>query len=212
MQRIIVHTALLLIVVLIAACNGGVGADEKAKVAAIAELPRMDYSRGGVNFSLAQFEGLRQVHKDSVAWAQYMVETEENGQLGYYFYPGFAHDLSSPQIRVEYMSKSLPGCSTVDSLFTWLKSLYVGNERNGSVVGEEQVATVGGDPIKVLEIAIPTYVVDDTTQYSEKHMAWAYADQGSRFVGFSYSATTKDDYKQGVDLFKDLVRSYKGNE
>lgn len=213
MHKLLFYTATLFLLVQVAACqSGGLSSDEQAAVKALESLPRKDYQRGGVNFSLAEIDGMRQVDRDSVPWASYMPETEDNGQLGYYFFPGYARDLSAPQVRVEYMSKALPGCSTVDSLFTWLKSMYVGNERNGKVVGEEPIGTLGGQEITLLQIEIPKYVVDDSTQYSEKYMAWAYADQGDRFVGFSYSAVTSDDYKQGFPLFKDLVRSYKDNK
>lgn len=213
-MRYIVYTAALFIAVQMVSCKpaGGIDADERARVEALQGLPRTNYARGGVDFSLAEIEGMRATHRDSVPWASYMQETDGNGQLGYYFFPGYARDLASPQVRVEYMAKSLPGCSTVDSLFTWLKSLYVGNERNGNVVGETPVGTLDGQEIRILEIEIPEYAMNDSTRYSEKHMAWGYADNGERFVGFSYSAVGKDDYKQGFPMFKDLIRSYKDDK
>jgi hypothetical protein len=213
MRTLSLYTALLLFLLPFAACQtGGIDADEKARVAALEGLPRKEYVRGGVTFSLAEIEGLRATHKDSVPWAMYMEETEDNGQLGYYFYPGYSRDLSSPNIRVEYMSKALKGCSSVDSLFIWLKGMYIGTERNGKVAGESTVGTLDGQEIRVLEIEIPKFQVDDSTIYSEKHMAWAYADHKDRFVGFSYSAVSKDDYNQGLPMFMDLVRSYKDNQ
>jgi hypothetical protein len=213
MRTLSLYTALLVFLLPFAACqSGGLDAQEKERVAALEGLPRTEYARGGVTFSLAEIEGIRATHKDSVAWAMYMQETEDNGVLGYYFYPGFSRDLSSPNIRVEYMSKALKGCSTVDSLFIWLKGMYVGTERKGQVAGETTVGTLDKQEIKILEIEIPQYTLDDTTTYSEKHMAWAYADHGDRFVGFSYAAVSKDDYKQGLPMFMDLVRSYKDNQ
>jgi hypothetical protein len=213
MRTLSLYAALLLFLLPFAACQtGGIDADEKERVAALEGLPRKEYASGGVAFSLAEIEGLRATNKDSVPWAMYMEETEDNGQLGYYFYPGYSRDLSSPNIRVEYMSKALKGCSSVDSLFIWLKSMYIGTERNGKVAGESTVGTLDGQEIKVLEIEIPKFQLDDSTIYSEKHMAWAYADHKDRFVGFSYSAVSKDDYNQGLPMFMDLVRSYKDNQ
>ena len=213
MRNLIFYTATLFLFVQMAACNsGGISADERERVAALENLPRMDYQSGGVAFSLGQIEGMKQVHKDSVPWAQYIMESEDNGQLGYYFFPGYARELAAPQVRLEYMSKSLKGCSSVDSLFIWLKGLYIKTDRKGTIANEELLGTLGGDEIKVLEIETPKYVVDDSVSYSEKYMAWAYADLGPQFVGFSYSAVTKDDYKQGLPLFKDLVRSFRLNK
>jgi hypothetical protein len=213
MRNIVFYTAALFILLQVAACkSGGLSAEEKARVAALETVPRMNYKSGGVEFSLGQIDGMRQVHKDSVPWAQYLQESEDNGQLGYYFFPGYARELAAPQVRLEYMSKSLKGCSTVDSLFIWLKGLYVTPERKGKVANEEVLGSLGGDEIKVLEIETPKFVVDDSVSYSEKYMAWAYADLGPQFVGFSYSAITKDDYNQGLPLFKDLIRSYRVNK
>lgn len=214
MRNLFVYFASIFFLIYFAACqpSGGISADESERVAVLANLPRMEYNHGGVAFSLAEIEGLKQVNKDSVPWASYMQESEDNGQMGYYFFPGFSRDLSSPQIRVEYMAKSLKGCSTEDSLFGWLKGLYLGPERKGVLASEAPVGTLDGDPVTILEITIPKYVVNDSSEYSPKWMAWAYAENGDRFVGFSYTTVSADDYKQGLPLFKDLVRSYKHNK
>ena len=204
---------LLVLIVQLAACKGGgLSAEESAQVAALNGLPRVDYDRGGVKFSLGQIDGLKKVAKDSVPWASYMMDSDSNGQLGYYFYPGYKMELASPQIRLEYVHKGLKGCSEADSLFSWLKKVFVSPERNGKVVSEEPVGTLDGQLIKILEIETPSHVIDDSLQYSGKWMAWGYADNGERLVGFSFSATTVDDYRQGLPQFKDLIRSYKDDQ
>lgn len=76
---------LLILIVQLAACKGGgLSADEATKVTALSGLPRVDYARGGVNFSLGQIDGLKKVGQDSVPWASYMMDSDSNGQLGYY--------------------------------------------------------------------------------------------------------------------------------
>ncbi|MFN8396523.1 MAG: hypothetical protein U0176_18000 [Bacteroidia bacterium] len=214
MRNTVIYTALLLLLLQVAACKPGSGlaADEEAKVKALENLPRADYNRGGVAFSLAEIEGIRRVEKDSVPWASYVQETDDNGQLGYYFFPGYDRDLSAPQVRLEYMARSLKGCSTVDSLFTWLKGLFVNDQRHGVVKSEAPVGTLDGQEIKILEIETPKFTMNDTVTYAEKFMAWAYAEHGDRFVGFNYTAVNKDDYNQGLPLFKDLVRSYRDSK
>lgn len=213
MRYLIYTLASLMVIVQLAACNsGGLGADEAARVDSIKALPRVDYIGGHATFSLAEIEGLRRTNKDSVPWASFMQESDSNGQLGYYFFPGYKVELSAPQIRLEYMHKGLKGCGDVDSIFAWLKGLYVNDARKGKVNSEEPVGTIDGQPIKVLEIETPMFKPNDSLQYSSKWMAWAYADNGDRFIGFSYSAVTIDDYKQGIPLFKDLVRSYKDDQ
>jgi hypothetical protein len=205
--------AILILVLHITACNGqGVSAEESEKVAALEGLPRIDYADGHVTFSLAEIEGLKQVSKDSVPWAMYMAETDSNGQLGYFFYPGYKIELASPQIRIEFMHRGLKGCSSADSLFTWLKSVFMTPERKGVVVGESNLGSLDGQVIKMLEMETPDYRTNDTMQYSGKRMAWAYAENGDRLIGFAYSAITQDDYQQGLPQFMDLVRSYKDNQ
>jgi hypothetical protein len=212
-MRILGYTTALLILVLnLAACNtGGISSDEQARVDSLATLARKDYARGGVAFSLGQIDGLKPVNKDSVPWAMYMVETDSNGQLGYYFYPGYPIELAAPQIRLEYMHRGLRGCSEADSLFKWLKGIYLSPERQGKVLAEDKVGTLDGQAVTVLEIETPSFKVDDSTSHSGKSMAWAYLEHGDRLVGFSYSAVTRDDYRQGIAQFKNLVRSYKDN-
>jgi hypothetical protein len=212
-MRYIGYTTVLLILILqLAACNtGGISAEEQDRVDSLTSLSRREYARGGVAFSLGDVEGLKPVGKDSVPWASYMMESDSNGQLGYYFYPGYSMDLSAPQIRLEYMHRNLRGCSEPDSLFKWLKGIYLSPDRQGKVVSEAPVGTLDGQVITILEIETPEYKVDDSTSHSGKSMAWAYADHGDRLIGFSYSAVNRDDYKQGILQFKNLVRSYKDN-
>lgn len=212
-MRTLIYTFSLLVLLLqLASCKtGGISADEKAHVDSLAGLPRMGYARGGTVFSLAEIDGLRAKSKDSVPWASYMAESDSNGQLGYYFFPGYNIELSSPQIRLEYMHRNLKGCANADSLFHWLKGIFLSPERRGKVVGEEPVGTLDGQVVTILEIETPDFSINDSTTYSGKWMAWGYAENGDRLVGFSYTATKADDYKQGIAQFKDLVRSYKDN-
>jgi hypothetical protein len=213
-MRYLASTIVVLLVILqLAACKGGgVSADEKEKVEALAGLSRVEYNRGGTVFSVADLEDLKRVNRDSVPWASFMVEGDSNGQLGYYFIPGYKIDFSAPQIRLEYMHKGLKGCSEADSVHTWLKSLFVNDQRQGKVVSEEPVATLDGQEIKILEIETPVYLANDSTQYGGKWMAWGYADNGDHLIGFSFTAVNADDYKQGIPEFKNLIRSYKDNQ
>lgn len=212
-MRTVIYTLLAFsLVVTFAACDGGgLSAEEKARVQSLEGLPRVDYAKGGVAFSLGQVEGLRPTHRDSVPWASYLAENDSNGQVAYYFFPGYAVELGSPQIRIEYMHKGLKGCGSVDSLFSWLKGLFI-EPRAGKVRSEAPIGTLDGQEIMVLEIETPPYISPDSTQYAPKWMAWAYADHGDRFVGFSFTATDADGYKQGIEPFKDLVRSYRDNQ
>jgi hypothetical protein len=181
---------------------------EAARLKEIEALPRVAFHSYGTHFSFAKLDGLKSVHRDSVPWGYMMPQSEMNGQVMYYFFPGYALELASPQIRIEYMSKSLKGCGSIDSILTWLKGLYIGSERNGKLVGERKVGTVGGDELTLLEISVEEFK-RDTIALASKQMGWAYADQGDMILGITYSAVKPEDYNQGYALFKDLVMSYK---
>ncbi|MEM7036433.1 MAG: hypothetical protein AAF570_05580 [Bacteroidota bacterium] len=173
-------------------------------------LARTSYNRGGVSFSLANIDGFKMSHPDSVPWANYMPDTDGNGQIHYFFRIGHKVELSSPQVRVEYIAKDMPSCGSLDELQGWLKQSFVNDERKCQVISTGgTVKTMDGQDIEIFEIHCPQYHVNDSLTRSEKTMAWAYVDHDTRYVGFSYSAVNPSDYDEALPLFKDLVRSYK---
>lgn len=206
--------ALFLLVMVVACKQAGptMSQEDAARLKEIEGLPRVGYSKGGVSFTLAEFEGLKPVSRDSVPWANMMIESEDNGQIIYFFYPGYAIDLGSPQIRVEFMARKLKGCSSADSIMIWLKGLFVNPDQNGKIIGENPINCLDGKDLTLLEILRPENSIEDSLLYAEKRMAWAYAEQGEHIIGFSFTALSEDDYNQNMPLFKDLIRSYKPAE
>ena len=202
----------LFLLVMVAACKQeapAISAEDAAHLKEIEGLPRVGYNKGGASFTLAEFEGLKPVSRDSVPWANMMIETEDNGQVIYFFFPGYAIDLGSPQIRVEFMSRSLKGCSSADSIMIWLKGLFVNPDQNGTIIGENELDCVDGGKLTLLEILRPERIIEDSLLFTEKRMAWAYAEQKEHIIGFSFTALNEDDYNQNMALFRDLIRSYK---
>lgn len=198
------------LVLAIAACSGSGNSAEVDNHEDLKDLPRTSYNKGGVSFSLANVAGIYPVHRDSVGWATYMVETDGNGQVIYYFMDEEKVEMSAAQIRVEYIAKSLPNCSTEDSLFNWLKQIFLAPDRQGQVISDgSTVRTMDGQDIELLEIHTPETQIGDSLVRSSKTMAWAYVDHDTRFVAFNFSANDQDKYDRGMKHFRDLVRSYK---
>lgn len=198
----------------LAACSGSKnGSDPNVYTNPdLKDLPRSDYAKGGVNFSMAKVEGLKSVSRDSVGWASYMQESDANGQIVYYFLKGEEIDLSSAQVRVEYIHKDLPNCSETDSLFGWLKSVFLTDDRQGKVnIKDQYVETMDGQKVEIMGIITPEMQVNDSVRHSEKSMAWAYIEQGQRWVGLSLSAVEKGKFDKALPLMKDLIASYKAN-
>lgn len=177
----------------------------------IVNLPRESYEKGGVSFSLAKVEGFYTVFPDSVGWSGYMPQTEDNGQILYLFMENQPVELASPQVRVEYIAKSLQNCGTVKEMQDWLKGVFINSERQGEIIGGEPLKTLDGQDVEVLEIFVPETQVSDTLRRTGKRMAWAYTEDGDRWVGFNFSAVDSGEYAKGMPLFRKVVRSYKAD-
>jgi hypothetical protein len=203
-MRNFVHLSLFALSVLVlAACKTAINNDD------IINLPREDYDKGGVRFSLAKIDGFKRVLPDSVGWASYMPQTEENGQIAYLFLTGHEIELASPQVRVEYIAKSLPNCGTEQQLMDWVKTMFVNPERNGTVIGGDPLKTLDDQDVQVLEIVTPAQAINDSTLRSGKRMAWAYVDGGERYIAFNFTSTDSAEYVRGIPMFRQLVRSTK---
>lgn len=185
--------------------------DRSVDAATLARLPRSTFDRGGVKFSLANLDGLFRVPKDSVGWSVQLPESNDNGQIVYYFLQGETIEMGSPHVRIEYISRALPGCSTSDSLFNWLENMYINPERQGKLMyNGDNVETLDNQTVRVLEIFIPQYTrVEDSSLLSGKYMAWAYVEHQDRFVAMNLTTTEKAKYSASLPMFKDLIRSYR---
>lgn len=185
--------------------------DRSVDEVTLGKLPRATFDRGQVHFSLANLDGLYRVPKDSIPWSYQLQETPDNGQIVYYFLQGTPIEMGSPHIRVEYISRNLPGCSTADSLFDWLKGMYVEGERKGKMLDNgKTVTTADNQSVDVLEIFIPQFTrVEDSATLAGKYMAWAYVPHNERFVAVNLTTTEKTKYEICLPLFKDLIRSYR---
>ena len=171
-------------------------------------LPRTPFDIGKVSFSLAEFPTLTQVHRDSVAWTSYLPQTEENAPITYYFMD-MKRTLSAPHIRIEYIDKKLDLMGSTESIFGWLKGLYINPQQNGKVLEEgSTLTTMDGQEVELLAIERPNVTVNDSLSRGLKIMAWAYVDHGDRFVALNFSTTDRNEYEEGLPFFKDLVRSY----
>ena len=202
---------LLAFAVLFSACNtsksgdsnGGSSYNEDLK-----NLSRAKFDMGNVSFSVADIPGLTKVNRDSVGWATYLPQTAENAPIVYYFMD-MKRTLSAPHVRLEYIDKQLDLMGSTESIFNWLKGLYINPEQQGQIIEEgEKVRTMDGQEVEILAIKRPEVAVNDTLMRGLKLMAWAYVDHNDRYVAMNFSATDQADFEEGMPQFKDLVRSY----
>ena len=202
--------ALAVLLVLLAGCKtGGSNPNGQSSNEDLADLPRSAYNFGKVSFSMADIPGLDPMHRDSVSWGHLLPQTEDNGPIGYYFVND-DRTLSAPQIRMEYINKSLPEMGSPDQIFSWLKSVFINPMQGGELKSEgEKVKTMDGQEVEILEIIRPAFQESDSIARSLKLMAWAYIDHDDRYVALNLTAIDESDYNKGFPMFKDLIRSYK---
>ncbi|HHG85763.1 MAG TPA: hypothetical protein ENJ82_13530 [Bacteroidetes bacterium] len=155
-----------------------------------------------------------QMGYDSVPWSYSLPHTEENGVIVYYFSEGASIALASPQIRVEYLSRSLKGVSSTNELFDWLKGLFVNENYKGKLISDQEtVRTANGQEIQLLEILTPNTKDpnDANLKRSGKYMIWAYIEKGAYLIGFSGTALDATAYKRLRKEFLQLLISYSEN-
>ncbi|MEM7037315.1 MAG: hypothetical protein AAF570_10070 [Bacteroidota bacterium] len=163
---------------------------------------------------------------DSVPWAATMPKGDQNGVVVYFFLEGERVMLSAPQIRVEYVAKSMPGAETREQLFNWLKSVFVNSNREGRVMDETTELDVAGEKVRLLEIHTPELTMsnsnsdddgaeshdsddgEDRPVRAEKQMLWAFLSHGEYWIGLACSATNPAKFEALRPHFHALVRSF----
>lgn len=169
--------------------------------------PVVNYAGGGEEFSFREIDGLYNIPMDSLPWAAGLKYNAQNSPICYYFLSPADLSLSTPHIRVEYMSKSLPSCGTSDSVLTWLKDHFLVQQRGYLLTDKTPMETYSGKEAMFMEIGINP-VQADSVFYPGKNMAWAYIEGDTSLIGMNFTAQDQAQYATGLVLFKELVMSY----
>ncbi|MEZ4777512.1 MAG: hypothetical protein R3D00_30325 [Bacteroidia bacterium] len=139
-----------------------------------------------------------------VPWVNPETFSEENGLFITYIRNGREVSLSNPYIQVQYISKHMPNCSSVDSVYIWLNNLFL-KEYKGAVIRQKHtVETLSRLPAVCEEFRTP-----DTERIKGKYMAYAYIDYDKDYlIGLALTTTEKNDFEINLPLFYNIVKSF----
>lgn len=129
-----------------------------------------------------------------------------NGIFITYVRDGYPLNLSSPYIQAQYMSRRLPGCSTIDSVFILWDRMYLGEPDAQTLRPAFNLPTDAGISAVCKEYRSGTRGGSRTPKW----IAYAYIEYSpSYLVGFALSTTDPEDFRLNQELFYALIKSYR---
>lgn len=172
--------------------------------------PRLTFDDFYVKYSLRQIDGLYPIPLDSLPWAESVNNLPQNGQMCYFFLDPTDIALSSAHIRGEYLASSLPWCSTRDSLFLWLKGIYINPERNGTLLFENEIVPTATPNLEagLMAISVPSVQKNDSTLSNARWMTWAYIPAKGYWAGFVFTAFDQVRFEEGLERFRELLGTF----
>jgi hypothetical protein len=158
-----------------------------------------------MRFQLCYDELLQPLTNDKVGWLKPDNYSEQNGNFITYLRVGREVSLTSPYISVQYIAKSLPGCSTVDSMFMFWDHHYLKDSSNQVIMPVQTLKTAAGRTATCKEYRTqPAFA-----KVAAKRIAYAYIDYNQDyFIGLALTTTAPNDWKMNRPLFYKMVRSF----
>lgn len=165
------------------------------------------YQAYTLSFTLSTPSAMAAMMNDRVAWVKPEANNESNGIFATYIRNGREISLDNPYIQVQYINKTLPYCSTLDSTFLWLDNTFLRNPSAEILQKRTAIETSSGLPA--------FYKVYTTGQNANpairtKWIANAYIDANDEYmVAFGLTTMDKGDFEITKPLFDALVKSYR---
>jgi hypothetical protein len=159
-----------------------------------------------MRFVLCYSQSLQPLTNDKVNWIQPDQYSELNGNLITYLRTGREISLTSPYISVQWIAKSLPGCSTVDSMYMFWDNYYLKDTALNKVLMPVQpVKTISGQTAYCKEYQTQPKQI----KVSPKRIAYGYIDYDeSYYLGFALTTSAATDWELNRPLFYQLIRSF----
>ena len=140
---------------------------------------------------------LRPLVPERTPWFKGVNPNESQGIFLSYVLAGRRLMLSEPNIRIDYINKSVPNYSSVDSAFYGVEAFFMPHPSSQVIKPRTTYTTDQGKDFSVMEIL----AVRDTI-YSPKYQAFAYMDYNDDYL-LSIHLTALDMYE-----FKDALAPY----
>ncbi len=160
-----------------------------------------------MSFTLTPEPGLVAMLNHVVPWVKPEANNDFNGIFATYVRNGRPLSLEEPYIQVQYISKKLPYCSTIDSIYQWLDSRFLVNRDAEVIQAYSSMDIPEGLPTKVKSYQTGT---SQQMAVKTKWVANAYVDYNKEFwVAFGLTTLNEDDYTLTMPLFDKLVKSFR---
>jgi hypothetical protein len=168
----------------------------------------LEFDTFGVRFSLTHSDPLIAHLTSELPWGYMFPATQMNGKFITYTLQGRQLSLREPYIQVEYISKTLPYCSSPDSLYIWLSEQFEQGLPDYKVLKKRHlVKTKSGKMADCKEMFVPKR--GEQKELSEKYLAYGYIDYNPFYlIGFNLTAITKEDFDYSIDAFYDILKTY----
>ncbi|MDB4285831.1 hypothetical protein N9933_00855 [bacterium] len=164
----------------------------------------LEFQAYTVKFKLVHQNPIVPVTSDKLYWIDENNSNEQVGVFATYMMQGREINLRSTQIRVDYFKKSLPGCSTTDSLFDWWQATQLTGPGAKVMKEQQMIKTAGGQGAEVMELFA---VKQDSL--SPKFLAIALLDYHDEYmIGLNLTAVDTFEYVDALPSFYKLLESF----
>ncbi|MEL7342329.1 MAG: hypothetical protein AAGM67_17735, partial [Bacteroidota bacterium] len=102
------------------------------------------YQAYTMSFTLETQMALAAMMNQNVPWVKPEANNEKNGVFATYIRNGRELSLDNPYIQVQYISKGLPYCSTLDSVFLWMDQNFLQNPQAEIMQKRTSIQTASG--------------------------------------------------------------------
>ncbi|MEO0472052.1 MAG: hypothetical protein AAF206_20660 [Bacteroidota bacterium] len=141
---------------------------------------------------------------DVLPWIKEENYSELNGVFMTYMRNGREIAVSSPSVRVEYVSKKNPYCSSIDSIYTWLDHNFIERRQGRVMKNVYSLKTKSGKKAEMKEYSLP-----DSPQQAGRYVAYAYIDYDQDYlIGFALTCLDQTDFDINKPLFEGIVKSF----
>lgn len=157
-----------------------------------------------MRFSLTYADPLVPMLNSQVKWIDQEKFTDGNGVFMTYVRNGREVSLQNPYIQVQYISKALPGASTIDSVYIWLDGLHLKGEGARQMGSTFDLTTASGKSAHVKD-----YFTGTTQGRDPKYLSYAYIDfDDSYILGMALTTMLESDYEVTKPAFHKLVKTF----
>ena len=164
------------------------------------------FSFKDLKFSLQHPASFLPLKNEEVPWINPQSFTDQNGTFITYQPAGSKRSISEPYIMVQYISREMESCESIDALYAWLDNFFLGEKNRGRVLRDSfSKKTTSGLKAYCKEYFSPT----NTSSLPDKRIAYAYLEYDEKYIiGMNITTYSDKDFKKLKKAFYKIVKSF----